>query len=133
MDTMTTKERSAHMAKIRSRRTKPEMALHGRLKGQRWQHRMWPRMLGNPDVLIDGRIVVFVNGCFWHGCAEHYRRPKSNVAFWRRKVERNAERQEEVAAKLRRRGYSVVIVWEHELKRTTIDATIDRIRARMRP
>lgn len=132
MDRMTKKERSAHMAKIRSKRTKPEMLLHGLMKGNRWQHRMWPRMLGNPDVLIDGHIVVFVNGCFWHACPEHYKRPKTNAAFWRRKAERNVERQEEVAAKLRRRGYSVVVVWEHELKKTTVDAAVDRIRERMR-
>jgi DNA mismatch endonuclease (patch repair protein) len=130
-DRLTKKQRSAHMARIRSKRTGPEMALHGKLKGLKWTHRMWPDIHGHPDVLIDEDIVVFVNGCFWHGCPQHWRCPKTNRSFWTQKIIRNAERQAEVLRELRRSGYRVVVVWEHELKKTTIDAAIDRIRVRM--
>lgn len=108
------------MSRIRSRRTRSEMLLHGWLKGNRVKHRMWPRFLSvggiiEGDVLIGGR-VVFVHGCFWHGCRSHFRCPKTNSEFWAEKIRRNRERHSRNARTLRRMGYEVVVVWEHGLK-----------------
>lgn len=117
-DTMTKKQRSEHMARIRSRRTTPEMLLHGMLKGRRVRHQMWPDWLhGHPDVWIEPNIVVFVNGCFWHGCPRHWRCPKTNRKFWAEKIRRNAARQRSVIRKLRKDGWSVRVVWEHDIAR----------------
>lgn len=105
------------MSKIRGRRTGLEMVLHNFLKGNRVRHKMWPGIFGNPDVLIkDTGVVVFANGCFWHGCGEHFRLPKSNRKFWKSKIEDNIRRQKMVVGKLRRMGYGVLILWEHNLR-----------------
>jgi DNA mismatch endonuclease (patch repair protein) len=104
------------MSKIRSRRTRPEMVFHGILKGGKVKHRMWPDLPGRPDCLIFPRTAVFVNGCFWHGCPKHFRCPKTNRVFWALKIKRNARRQKEVFYKLRKEGWMVVVIWEHDLK-----------------
>lgn len=120
------------MSRIRSRRTKPEMRLHGHLKGIHWGHRMWPNIQGRPDILVGKRTLVFVHGCFWHGCPQHFRAPKTNTAFWTKKIERNRERHEEVTRALRRGGFRVVVVWEHELNQRSITAVVDRVRDRIK-
>lgn len=61
------------------------------------------------------RVAVFVDGCFWHGCAEHYRRPKGNRKFWDAKITRNMERDAAVTKALRKAGWRVLRLWEHEL------------------
>lgn len=119
MDTVTKKKRSEIMSRIKSKRTKPEMLIHGLLKGNRVRHKMWPRMYGNPDIFLrDSNTAIFVNGCFWHGCKEHFRVPKSNSDFWREKINRNIKRQKESIRKLKKLGCTVRVVWEHSLKNT---------------
>lgn len=115
MDNVTREKRSEIMSRIRCRRTKPEMALHGLLKGNRVRHEMWPALPGNPDCLV-GSTCVFVHGCFWHGCKRHFRLPKSNRKFWRDKIRRNGERHLRSSRRLRRSGYGVVTIWEHDLR-----------------
>lgn len=113
------------MSAIRSSRTGPEMAFHGGLKGRKVRHRMWPKMHGSPDALVFPRTVVFINGCFWHGCPDHFRCPRTNRKFWAEKVSRNLARQIEVMKKLRADGWIPTIVWEHELKKLTIKKALD--------
>ena len=80
----------------------------------------WRRHLshpGKPDFCFPKeKVVVFVDGCFWHGCAKCYRRPKSNQDFWDAKVAANRLRDKEVNRKLRAKGFSVIRVFEHQLK-----------------
>ncbi|MBY0357965.1 MAG: very short patch repair endonuclease [Candidatus Obscuribacterales bacterium] len=81
-----------------------------------WQLRV-RGILGTPDfVFDDAKLVVFVNGCFWHGCFKCGRLPKSRRNYWRKKLERNVQRDRECARRLRRQGWRVMTVWEHELK-----------------
>lgn len=61
------------------------------------------------------KIAIFVDGCFWHGCPEHYRRPKGNRRFWDAKITRNIERDAVVTKALRKAGWRVLHLWEHEL------------------
>jgi DNA mismatch endonuclease (patch repair protein) len=61
--------------------------------------------------------VIFVDGCFWHGCPKHATQPKNNRAFWRRKLEGNKTRDRVVTRTLRAQGWRVVRIWEHELQR----------------
>lgn len=65
-------------------------------------------------VFRSAKVAVFVNGCFWHGCPKHHVTPKTNKRFWIDKVKRNRERDEETKRLLRRRGWKVIILWEHE-------------------
>jgi len=107
------RKRSYTMSRIRSSGTRPELMvewfLHTVGASFEWQ----PRIHGRPDFLVEGRVAVFVDGCFWHGCPEHYREPKTRASFWRAKISRNRGRREEVLPVLRRSGYTVISIWEH--------------------
>jgi len=80
------------------------------------KHKMWPKLPGNPDVLI-GNTALFVHGCFWHGCRKHYKRPKSNQPFWDNKIKRNVANHPVAYNKLRKLGYDVSVIWEHDLRK----------------
>lgn len=72
---------------------------------------------GSPDfVFPDEKVAVFTDGCFWHGCPEHYSEPDNNNAFWVEKIGRNIERDAWVDHRLRMQGWSVVRIWEHQLQ-----------------
>ena len=71
---------------------------------------------GKPDFLFKSeKVAVFVDGCFWHGCSEHCRMPKSNTDYWETKIAYNVRRDHRVDKVLRRNGWSVLRVWEHSL------------------
>lgn len=73
-----------------------------------------------PDfVFLKQRVAVFVDGCFWHACPKHATKPKNNAAFWRKKLAGNRRRDALVTRTLRRAGWRVVRVWEHQLQRGT--------------
>jgi DNA mismatch endonuclease (patch repair protein) len=74
------------------------------------------------------RVAVFVDGCFWHGCAEHYRRPKGNRKFWDAKITRNMERDAAVTKALRKAGWRVLRLWEHELAKKREKRLLARLR-----
>lgn len=83
---------------------------------------------GTPDLIIRGmRIAVFVHGCFWHGCEEHYRAPESSVKFWDAKLERNKRRDRDAATALEALGWTVVIVWEHDVPLRAAEEVLNAI------
>ena len=85
------------------------------------------KIFGKPDfVFCKFKLAVFVDGCFWHGCPKHSRQPKSNRTFWRRKFSANKKRDLLVTRALRRAGWRVLRIWEHNLSRP--DRCISRIR-----
>ena len=73
-------------------------------------------LVGKPDFVFDEKkVIVFVDGCFWHGC--HCKRPsKTNRNFWTIKIERNIARDKRVSRALRRQGWTVIRIREHEMK-----------------
>ncbi len=74
-------------------------------------------LLGKPDFTFPSqRTIVFVDGCFWHGCRRHLRMPASNRAYWEKKIARNIARDHANTIRLRMSGWKVIRVWEHELK-----------------
>ena len=71
-----------------------------------------------PDfVFKQAWLAVFVDGCFWHGCPRHATKPKSNRAFWQRKLAGNVARDVRVTRTLRRAGWRVIRIWECDLAR----------------
>jgi len=73
-----------------------------------------------PDfVFRQARLAVFVDGCFWHGCPKHGTKPKGNAVFWKKKFARNQARDRLVNQTLRRTGWRVLRIWEHDLHRAT--------------
>lgn len=118
-DVMTPEQRSRCMAAIKGKDTKPEMIVRKYLFSRGLRFRVQVKKLpGTPDIVLPKyKIVVFVNGCFWHGHegCKYFRLPKSNVEFWREKIERNIERDKESMKALFDLGWKVIRVWECEL------------------
>lgn len=114
-------ETSRRMARIRQRDTKPELIVRKILHAQGHRFRVRNRDLpGSPDIANRARRwVVFVHGCYWHrhGC-KATTTPTRNREFWLAKFARNVERDRERADTLREAGYTVVVVWECETKRS---------------
>lgn len=103
----------------RTRDTAPEKELRRRLHALGLRFRVdqapLPGVRRRADVLFGAaRLAVFVDGCFWHGCPEHYVAPKKNAEFWRDKIAGNKVRDSETDKLLRSGGWRVVRVWEHE-------------------
>lgn len=71
----------------------------------------------SPGLRRTGKIAVFVDGCFWHGCPKHATWPKTRAAFWKAKIEGNKARDRRVNRELRKLGWTVIRFWQHELKR----------------
>lgn len=103
----------------RSRDTTPERALRSALHalGLRFRVDAWP-VAGIPrraDVVLRAdRMAVFLDGCFWHGCPDHFRPPATNADYWTAKIARNRARDASTTALLEAAGWAVVRVWEHE-------------------
>lgn len=116
-DNLTVKQRSQCMSRIHSKWTSPERKIHAYLKGDKIKHKMHPSLPGNPDILlVTSRTVVFLQGCFWHKCPKCYVEPKSRKSYWLPKLEKNVERDKRAVQSLKRAGYKVLIIWEHEIK-----------------
>lgn len=116
--------------------TKPELLVRQRLRaaglpGYRLQ---WKKAPGRPDIAYPGRkVAIFVNGCFWHRCPLcHPSMPKRNREFWEAKFRRNVERDARAVAELEDMGWMPITIWECELKRDKIDATMERVVAQVR-
>ncbi len=119
MDTLTPAERSARMALVRAKDTKPELLVRRLVHGMGYRYRLHRRDLpGTPDLVFPGRgKVIFIHGCFWHrhaGCALA-RLPKSRGDFWLPKLTANAERDARNVRALRRLGWGVLTIWECQL------------------
>lgn len=120
MDTLTPSKRSEVMSHIRGKNTSCELMVRRYLFSQGFRFRIHDRRYpGHPDIVLPKyRTMVFVNGCFWHGHTDCslYRQPKSNVAFWKEKIERNRSRDERNRLLLEQSGWRVIVVWECELR-----------------
>lgn len=87
---------------------------------------------GRPDfVLPKLKLAVFVDGCFWHGCPKHVTWPKTRAAFWQAKITRNKERDKEVGRALRKLGWKVARIWEHELSRKNETRLLSRLNSHL--
>ncbi len=119
-DVMTTEQRSRCMAAIKGKDTNPELIVRKYLFSRGLRFRVQVRkLLGNPDIVLPKyKTVIFVNGCFWHGHEDcrYFRLPKSNVEFWKEKIERNVARDVRNEAELKALGWRIIRVWECEIK-----------------
>lgn len=114
--------RSENMRRIRSKDTGPELTVRKLLRslgltGYRLHRKELP---GTPDVVfISRRMAIFIHGCFWHGhdCRYGNRAPTTNADYWHRKIERNRQRDAQHLTDLSRLGWSVLTVWECELRK----------------
>ncbi|KAB8126057.1 very short patch repair endonuclease [Gracilibacillus oryzae] len=126
-DVMTKEQRSQNMKAIKSV-SKLESLVTKALwnKGYRFR-RNTKTMFGKPDVSIKKyKVVVFIDSCFWHQCPLHANMPKTNTDFWRKKLERNKERDKEVDEYYINKGWNILRIWEHEVK-SDLDKVIEDI------
>jgi len=124
------------MSKIRGRQTKPEILVRKFLFSKGFRYRInVPQLPGKPDiVLAKYKSAIFVNGCFWHGHPEckYAALPKTNIDFWKNKIEKNVERDRNNYKLLRDMGWKVIVVWQCELRnenlrKRRLEALIDQI------
>ncbi|WP_443078084.1 very short patch repair endonuclease [Streptomyces sp. SP17KL33] len=107
------------MQAIRSRDTTPERLIRRLVHAQGLRYRVAARPL--PDlrrtadmVFRPVKVAVFIDGCYWHGCPDHYVPPKTNVGYWSDKVARNMARDRDTDQRLAEAGWTVLRFWEHE-------------------
>lgn len=122
MDRLSPERRSANMRQIKSKHMKPELAVRRLVHGMGFRFRLHRNDLpGKPDLVFPGRRkIIFVHGCFWHqhdapGCHRAHA-PRSNNDYWAPKLARNIARDAEALRLLTDAGWSVMTVWECELK-----------------
>ena len=138
MDIWDKNKRSEVMSKIRSKNTKPEMALRKALFARGFRYRVNDTKLpGKPDIVLPKyKTVIFLHGCFWHqheGCKYAYT-PKTNTKFWVDKITSNKERDKTNLQKLTVMGWNVITIWECEIRheyKHDITPLIDRIVAEL--
>ncbi len=131
-DVFDSKKRSDIMSKVRSNNNKStELALIKFFKENNitgWK-RNYP-VKGHPDfVFLDKKIVVFVDGCFWHGHqnCRYFVMPKSNTDYWESKIKSNITRDKTTYDSLSALGWNILIVWECELKKDKRENTLERL------
>ena len=123
MDTRTPEKRSEIMSAVRTKDTGPEFIVRKLLSAQGYRYRLHRKDLpGCPDIVFPSRRkAMFIHGCFWHGhrCAKG-RLPKSRLRYWKPKIIGNKKRDVRNLSKLRRLGWSVLTVWQCQLKKIKV-------------
>ena len=86
------------------------------------------KVKGHPDfVFLDRKIAIFVDGCFWHGHDCRNTRPADNADYWNKKREKNIQHDKEITALFERRGWTVIRIWECELKKKNLDILVSKL------
>jgi DNA mismatch endonuclease (patch repair protein) len=126
---------SRRMSVARRRDTAPEMSVRRALHRRGLRYRVDAPLPGMPRRRADlfftrARVVVFIDGCFWHSCPAHATLPASNRSWWTDKLRRNVERDHDTSARLAEDGYRVLRFWEHEDPAAVADAIEAAVRLR---
>lgn len=122
----------------RGRDTKPEMQVRRLVHAAGLRYRVSARperdLRRTADLLFRGpHVAVLIDGCFWHGCAQHHQAPKANAEFWSDKIATNRARDAETTRLLTERGWSVLRIWEHEIRADAQDVAtriVEEVRRR---
>ena len=120
LDMFSPEERSWIMSRVRGKGTSLERKLEHALADAGLEYEKNASDLpGKPDfVFRSAKIAVFVDGCFWHGCPEHCRMPKTRADYWPRKIAKNRERAQAQAQMLAEIGWKCLRLWEHQVKKS---------------
>jgi len=114
-DTLTKEERSKLMSKIKNENTLPELTLRQLLSKMRYRYKTYYGIEKIDIAFPAEKVVIFVDGCFWHSCPKHFHIPKSNRLYWLPKLKKNIERSKKKDQRLKKEGWKVVHIWEHEV------------------
>lgn len=118
-DVLTKEQRSYCMSRIHGRDTQPELILRKKISSNKIRgYRVHYRLLGKPDIVFPRKkIAIFIDGCFWHKCPKCFPRLSTSKKYWVNKVGSNIRRDEKVTLELRRKGWRVIRIWEHEIRK----------------
>ena len=117
MDNVSKIKRSEIMSAVKSTGSKIELSFRKELwhKGFRYRKNS-SKYMGKPDIVLKKyRTVIFLDSCFWHGCEDHCRLPKTKREYWIEKINRNKKRDEKVTQYYKDLGWQVIRIWEHDL------------------
>jgi DNA mismatch endonuclease (patch repair protein) len=118
-DIYSKKKRSKIMGSIKGRDNLLELKFEKILKdaGLKFK-RNAEELPGKPDVVFKNKkIIIFVDGCFWHGCKKHFSLPKSNQWFWKNKIEGNINRDKSINKFYKNMGWRILRIWQHDMTR----------------
>jgi len=123
--------RSFNMSRIKSTDTKPELRIRRLLFSKGFRYRLHVKNLpGKPDIVLPKyKTIIFVNGCFWHGHdgCKYFKLPKTRAEWWQSKIKENVNRDNKSLMQLKNLGWIVIVLWECELKKSNIDATLNTL------
>ncbi len=123
--------RSYNMSQIKGKDTKPEIIVRKFLHSKGFRFRLHDKKLtGKPDiVLLKHKTIVLIHGCFWHGHqgCKYYVVPKTRTEWWLTKINRNREKDRESTKTLQKNGWSIITIWECELKKDKRQKTFERL------
>ena len=135
-DIMTPEQRHRCMAAVKGKDTKPEMIVRRYLHSLGYRYGLHNKKLpGSPDLVIRKyKTVIFIHGCFWHGHegCKYSRLPKTNESFWKEKISVNRKRDEQSKEQLEKSGWTVLTVWECDLKNRELrEKTLENLREKL--
>ena len=130
MDNVTKKKRSEIMSRIRSKNTKPEMAVRKYLSSRGYKYRLHDKKLpGKPDIVLKWKkIAIQVRGCFWHGhnCKlANY--PKTNRKYWKDKINNNRKRDRKNDRLIKKMGYQLIVINECKIRNKKLNIKFNRL------
>lgn len=119
MDIFTKKKRSEIMSKIHSKNTEAEKVAFRELRKKNvYFQKHYKKATGNPDVALPRKkIAIFIDGDFWHGYKHAVQKQRLPRKYWLKKIEDNIKRDKKNRAKLKKDGWKVLRIWEHEIKK----------------
>lgn len=128
VDVHTKKKRSYNMSMIKGKNTKPELVIRKMLSSNGIRgYRLNYKLTGKPDIVFTKyKLVIFIDGCFWHKCQKCFIDPDKNKLFWKKKINNNVQRDKKVNGILKKEGWKILRFWEH-LLRTNPNSVYRRI------
>lgn len=131
-DMMSAEQRSRCMSRIPGKNTRPEIIIRKMLWSLGCRYRVNYRLPGKPDIVFTKqRLAIFIDGCFWHRCPQHFQPPATRAEFWEAKINGNVHRDRRVDALLAQEGWSTLRIWEHAIK-SDPEAALRSIMKRLR-
>jgi DNA mismatch endonuclease (patch repair protein) len=118
-DVLTQEQRKYNMSRIKGKNTGPEVKLRKMLYAQGLKgYRIHYDLLGKPDIVfVKKKIAIFVDGCFWHKCPVDFQEPETRKEFWLKKINSNIERDKKVNNQLQKEGWTIIRIWEHDVRK----------------
>lgn len=131
-DIFSANKRTEIMKKVRTKDTGCELVVRKMIYAMGYRYRLHKKSLpGKPDIVFGARKkVIFVNGCFWHGCKKCSRSklPTSNQSFWKKKIQGNMDRDKRIYKQLKMLGWDYLNIWQCEIRKRNNERLIVRIR-----